>query len=45
MEYMMDIPAGNLLHSYEKIAHGNSWFTELKDGDFPVRKLLVCQAG
>ena len=26
-----------------KMAHRNSWFTELKDADVPVRKLLVYQ--
>ena len=34
-----NMPSGNLLHSYWllNMAHRNSWFTELKDGDVPVR--------
>ena len=36
------LPSGFLLHNYWKWSI-YSWFTELKDGDFPVRYVNVYQ--
>ena len=42
---MNGIPSGNDCYiAMEAMAHRTSWFTELKDGDVPVRKLLVYQS-
>ena len=37
------VPSGNLLHSYWKWPSRNSGFTQLKNGDFPVRYVTVYQ--
>jgi hypothetical protein len=31
------LPSGYVKVAIEAMAHRNSWFTALKDGDFPVR--------
>ena len=44
-DHMNGIPSGNDCHiAMEAMAHRTSWFTELKDGDVPVGKLLVYQS-
>ena len=40
--YHIYLPYGKLTYLL-KMAHRNSWFTELKDGDFPVRYVNVYQ--
>jgi hypothetical protein len=44
--FVNNLPEMVICYSLRTWSHGpfrNSWFTELEDGDFPVRKLLVHQ--
>ena len=40
--YHIYLPYGKLTYLL-KMAHRNSWFTELKDGDFPVRYVSLLE--